>query len=258
MIIYKELEPPSSVLAAWPEDPGCGAPGAADGACASALLLARPDRLSRAALGPDGTELGLAYDVLLPVPAVAAVPLPGGAVLTIGGDGTAYVLALPAAAACGASGSGFEAGNAPPAARARVLAEAPLQGPASNSAPREALAFGGCACSAPLTLSFGSGGIGASCGGSGISETTHVLVSHAHGVLQLVSWTPPGGGVASTSAGCGGEGQLDATGFRAAPALLTGGLPGAAQRLLLVVVLVRNLQMAAWGQCQTCATLVAM
>ena len=225
MIVYKELEAPSAVLSAWSSD-SCSChheqcrgelPSAAEAAAASVpappsppplLLLHRADRITAASASPDSSlGLHLAHDWLLPFPAAAAAPLPGGRALIVSPDGIAAAVELPPRAG-GDSGA------------ARVLCQAALPGIGDAGGDlREPLAFGGFVRSLPLTLPA-FGGLGGSGGGSGGGpQTTHVVVAGGHSVLHLLSWTPAPGG------GSDEGGRLEAASFAAGPALLTGGLP---------------------------------
>jgi hypothetical protein len=241
MLFYRELEPPTAVLSAFAVPAGssgtAAAANAAEPAAARAaappqsLLLHRLDRLTECALSPDG--LDLQRDWKLPEPAGAVVPLPGGRVLSVGlASGTASVLQLPSSQPQPAHHRADAVSLLPSTSYAPVVAELPLKPPAGGvvqeGAAREALAFGGCACSPPLTLRLvGQAGASSSLGSAPDAvERTYAVASRAHGVFQLITWSTGGDNGNGSSPGCSNEGRLEAVAFRATPALLTGGLPG--------------------------------
>jgi hypothetical protein len=229
MLITKTLEPPSAVLSAFelPPVPATSGKGADAAARRTAgVLLLRVDRVTACEPGPSG--LDPVCDWTLPEPIVAASLLPRGRLLAFGWSGACAVVQLPPAPAeaPGLEAAALTSAAAPALAPALVLESLPPQSaPARYAAPgtaeREAPQLGRAAVSAPLTLAGGSG--------SGGWQQTHVLAARSHGTLQLVTWAAApegsrfsGGGGGSAS----GEGVLSATTFNAAPALLTGGLPG--------------------------------
>ncbi|KAI8476078.1 MAG: hypothetical protein J3K34DRAFT_516759 [Monoraphidium minutum] len=241
MIAYRTLEPPSAVLSAWLLPVG-GLPGErGDAAAAPRALLHRLDRVTVCAPCGDGAELQ--RDWLLPGTAAAVVPLPQrGLALAVGvqpGGGCAVVelehSGTPAAPHHQQQQEQRHAGSGHCGGYARVVAEAQpdaLQGSCTRegAALEDASALASCVCSPPLTLGGGGGGGDASGG------CTYVLAGGAHGILQLATWWHPAveGGAPSAGGGEGGAaaaadaalaGRLAVTAFRAAPALLAGGLP---------------------------------